>query len=259
MVEKSSRLGGLAAVAEVSIFFAAFFLVVKYLSLTPPAIIHFRILGWNFFAHAMMVIAPIGLIFLRRESLADYGLQRGQLRDPETRRLGRVAFVELAVIWLVGLAVASRGGHYRLTLNLPLEWFAMTWPIKAIWRNLIGLMLTVIFEVFFCGVGEEVMFRGYIQGRLNHAFGRPWNLWGVQVGWGLILSSVIFGIAHALGNFNPFGGFDLKELRWSWSVVGITGVEGMILGLLRDKSNGIAAPVMIHAIICLLFGTVMVS
>ena len=130
MVEKSPRLGGLKAVAEVSIFFAAFFLVVKYLSLTPPAITHFRLLGWNFFAHALMVIAPIGLIFLRRESPANYGLQRGQLRDPETRRLGKVAFIELAVIWLAGLLAASQSGHYRIALNLPLEWFAMAWPIR---------------------------------------------------------------------------------------------------------------------------------
>jgi hypothetical protein len=33
------------------------------------------------------------------------------------------------------------------------------------------------------------MFRGYIQSRLNTAFGRPFRLWGVPWGWGLVITA----------------------------------------------------------------------
>lgn len=37
---------------------------------------------------------------------------------------------------------------------------------------------TVIFQFFFAGFGEEIMFRGYMQSRLNEGFGYCWKFAG---------------------------------------------------------------------------------
>jgi membrane protease YdiL (CAAX protease family) len=34
---------------------------------------------------------------------------------------------------------------------------------------------TTIFMFHFAGFGEEILFRGYFQSRLNEDFGRPWR------------------------------------------------------------------------------------
>lgn len=50
------------------------------------------------------------------------------------------------------------------------------------------LASTVVWQFVFSGFGEEFVFRGYVQSRLNQAFGRPLRLFGIQFGVGLIVA-----------------------------------------------------------------------
>ncbi len=253
----SSRGRRAAAVADVIIFFTAFFLLIKYLCTTRFSVFQYRLVGWDFFAHLMMFAIPAAVILLRGESLRDYGLGRGQLRDPDVKKTVRVSFTVLPVIWLAVASAAVLSGAYHLRLNMPPEWFGVWNKMSGLPFYLAGMSLTVLFEVVFCGVGEEVLFRGYIQGRINNALGRPWKIMGINVGWGLIISSLLFGFAHGLGTFNPFGGFNFSTYRFVWQEAIITGVQGLIFGLLRDRTGGIAASAVLHSAVCLMFGSIM--
>ena len=42
----------------------------------------------------------------------------------------------------------------------------------------------LIYYLLFVGLGEELLFRGYIQSRLNEAWGRPFQFYGVPWAWG---------------------------------------------------------------------------
>jgi hypothetical protein len=44
------------------------------------------------------------------------------------------------------------------------------------------IRINLVFQFFFAGFGEEILFRGYMQSRLNEDFGRPWRLRGVSFG-----------------------------------------------------------------------------
>ncbi len=55
-----------------------------------------------------------------------------------------------------------------------------------------------VFYIFFLGLGEELLFRGNIQSRLNAAQGKPFKFYGVNWGWGIIITSVLFGLMHVL-------------------------------------------------------------
>lgn len=48
------------------------------------------------------------------------------------------------------------------------------------------------FYLLLLGPGEEVLFRGVIQSRLNLGFGRPFNFRGARWGWGAVLASLLF-------------------------------------------------------------------
>ena len=250
----------LTAVAEVTLLVPALYFLIKSLVLTPLPFIQFRLVGWDFFAHALMTVVPIALIKLRRQRLRDYGISLRQLREPEAIQLAIASSVILAAVWLVLAGTLLQAGGYQLSLNLPDAWFAKTWPVNETWITLIGVALTLVFEVVFCGLGEEVMFRGYIQGRLNAAFGRPWTIRGTRIGWGLFLSAALFGFGHGLGFFNPFGEKDgWSHFTFAWHAAAITGLQGLIFGWVRDHTEGIAAPAILHALIGLFYGIIIFS
>jgi hypothetical protein len=248
------------AVAEVTLLVPAFYFLIKSLVLTPIPFIQFRLVGWDFFAHALMTVVPIALIKLRRQRLRDYGISLRQLREPEVIKLAVAASVILAAVWLVLAGTLLQVGGYQLSLNLPPMWFGENWQIPSAWKTLIGVTLTVLFEALFCGLGEEVMFRGYIQGRLNAAFGRPWQFRGTRIGWGLFLSAALFGFGHGLGFFNPFGEKDgWSHFTFAWQPAAITALQGLIFGWVRDHTEGIAAPAILHALIGLFYGIIIFS
>ena len=78
-----------------------------------------------------------------------------------------------------------------------------------------GLVLLALFS----GVGEEVFFRG-----------------AVQQEFGILISSVVFGLAHI--------GPDRRYLIWTaWAVL-----AGVVFGLLFETTGGLLAPVTAHAV-----------
>jgi membrane protease YdiL (CAAX protease family) len=76
----------------------------------------------------------------------------------------------------------------------------------VIHRDVPNVVLQVLLLFFGAGFGEEVIFRGYIQSRVNRSFGRPWLVLDLQFGVGLIVSSLLFGFIHALNTVDYFSG-----------------------------------------------------
>ena len=107
------------------------------------------------------------------------------------------------------------------------------------------VVLGVVYSLVFVALGEEVLFRGYIQSRLNEAFGRPYRFFGVNWGWGVIIASLLFGLWHVLNPFNPFiGEF---ALAWQWGLW--TFFLGLILGYVREKTSSVLASAILHGVI----------
>jgi membrane protease YdiL (CAAX protease family) len=106
------------------------------------------------------------------------------------------------------------------------------------------LVSTVVWQFVFSGFGEEIFFRGYIQSRLNAAFGRPYSWKGIRFGPGLIITAAIFSISHMLNTANIwFGDFNLA---WWWGT--FTFVGGLLFGLLREKTGSVVAPGLLHGL-----------
>jgi membrane protease YdiL (CAAX protease family) len=245
------------ALAEVLLVFLAFLLWIKYLETTWVGPLQLKLVGWDFFAHLMMVVFPAAALRLFGRPLSELGLSRDQLRLPQIRRLCLAAVIELALIWTVGSLVPHLARGQSPGLLLPPDHFASRIGISPLLANWIGWGLTVVFMVVFCGVGEEVFFRGYMQGRINRAWGRPFRIRGVSFGWGLILASLLFGLGHGVAFFNPFS--RPLAFHFEWTSALITCGEGFLFGVLYEFSNGIAAPAAVHAAIGLFFGSIAFS
>jgi uncharacterized protein len=77
---------------------------------------------------------------------------------------------------------------------------------------------SLVLVAIFSGVGEEAFFRG-----------------AVQQEFGLVVASVLFGLAHV--------GPDRRYLVWTaWAVL-----AGFVFGILYDVSGGLLAPIIAHS------------
>jgi hypothetical protein len=245
------------ALAEVIIVFLAFLLWIKYLETTWVGPFQLQLVGWDFFAHLMMVVFPLTVTWMAGRPFSQLGLDRSQFSNRHVRRLSLVATAELALIWLLGLLIPHLARGQGLRLVLPPYHFALDLGFSPFASDLLGWVLTLVFTMIFCGVGEEVFFRGYMQGRINQAAGRRFRFLGISFGWGLLVASLLFGLGHGLAYFNPFA--RPFSFQFEWGSALLTCVEGVILGLLYEHTNGIVAPAIVHATIGFFFGSLAFS
>ena len=102
----------------------------------------------------------------------------------------------------------------------------------------------LVFGFVLQAIPQQILFRGYIQSRLNDAFGRPYTFFGISWGAGLIIAALLFGLLHAVNMVNPFAGkFGITPLWGVW-----TFFFGLVYGFLREKTGSITAPAIIHGI-----------
>jgi len=105
--------------------------------------------------------------------------------------------------------------------------------------NLFSAVLArAVYLLIFVGFLEEFFFRGYLQSRLNDAFGRPFQIAGVAFGAGLIVTAAIFGLLHPLTS--------LEGIPWPWAIW--TAAGGLLFGFLREKSGAAVAPGLAHGL-----------
>lgn len=233
-------------------------------------------LGWTYTGMALFVAVPAGLIWLTRRRWADYGVMLENW--PTNLDIGIKAYL-VRFVSVGGLGVALSLGFSYLTLeggmiiacaellgialllwllprqkpvasgktNLIVTGLLLAFPILvalAMNRLTLFIVSTVVWQFVFSGFGEEFVWRGYIQSRLNQAFGRPYQLWGIQFGPGLIITSLLFGLSHAFNTYDPSAG--KYELAWGWAL--FTTFGGLFFGILREKTNGLLAPGIAHGL-----------
>ena len=121
-------------------------------------------------------------------------------------------------------------------------------PLLLAWRYqrpFMRTLLTVSWLVGGAGIGEEVFYRGYIQSRINDAFGRPFRVRDVQFGAGLLISSVLFAFLHALNTVDYFHG--RFTFAWGFSVAALG--TGLLFGCLRESTGSIVAGAVAHSVL----------
>jgi membrane protease YdiL (CAAX protease family) len=263
--------------AVLEIFFV--YLVLRWLGTTLRAtgIVQWEqeTLGWSYTAEILFIAIPALVIWLARRNWSDYGVSLAAW--PTNLDIGIKAYLvriisvgALVAALLLGIGYTSLKGGLIISIADVFAIALMLWllqrqkPIASGKSNLIitGLLLlfpilaglamgrltlivvsTVVWQ-FFSGFGEEFVFRGYVQSRLNQAFGRPFHWFGIQFGAGLIITSMLFGLFHAFNTYDPAIG--LASLSWGWAL--FTTFGGLFFGILREKTGTLVAPGIAHGL-----------
>lgn len=123
------------------------------------------------------------------------------------------------------------------SINLLVLISAFTLVIAYFTYEYVPLASKILYYIFIVALGEEILFRGYIQSSLNRYFGKPFKIKGVHFGWGLFVTAIIFGLSHAIVTTPP---------TWPWAVW--TAIFGLTLGFIREKDGSLLAVIILHAI-----------
>ena len=171
--------------------------------------------GTNLIPGLVMIFFTCSVLLLRRKRFASYGLSLDRVP---------VRFFASGLLALVCLPVL-----------LAIHFQRPTFPT----------LVTSLSLVVGAGVGEEVFFRGYVQSRINEAFGRPLRVRNVCFGVGLFLSTLLFGFIHTLNTVDYFQG----RITFAWGYGAMTLGTGLLLAVLREATGSIAAGVIAHSAI----------
>jgi hypothetical protein len=100
-------------------------------------------------------------------------------------------------------------------------------------RSLRWMLNFLIVQVFGVAFPEEFFFRGYVQTRLRPLFRKRWQLFKTDIGYEVVIASILFALVHLAG------GFSLARLAVFF--------PGLLFGFLRESTDGILAPTIVHA------------
>ncbi|HEY3645623.1 MAG TPA: CPBP family intramembrane glutamic endopeptidase [Gammaproteobacteria bacterium] len=167
-------------------------------------------------------------------------------------------FLEAAVPVLLALLLPAAFPAVRMGLKLPEQrsrWRAL--PIACVLYALIGIPVMLlmgahlgintdtpraVFEATMPGLGEEIMYRGLLLLVLNEAFGRPWKFAGIQLGWGFVIVTAMFGFIHGI-EVKAGGGF---AVNFYWSAMIFPAATGAVLAWLRERTGSVWPSVLFH-------------
>jgi membrane protease YdiL (CAAX protease family) len=223
----------------------------------------------NMLGHTVMMAVPIVWLLLTRRDLAAFGLWTRDLRGDLTVALTVFLPVSLAgavsgmvdyravpvsfllagvsIAALVWVAMQLRQGPDPQSGIITISLCLVLFPAFSLWRGHLpdpGDALTAfVCYAFFVGFGEEIMYRGFVQSRLNQAFGRPFTFFGVPWGWGLVLTSLLFGFTHVL-NVDAATG----QTGWYWGWGLWTTFGGLTFGYVRERTGNVLAPALLHGL-----------
>jgi len=148
-------------------------------------------------------------------------------------------FLLMLLVIAVILTIYPKDGNKQATTLLIIFPALFLLPLP---EKVAAFAALFIYAFIILGPVEELIFRGYMQSRLNEAFGRPHKFFGVSWGTGIVITSLLFWLWHFWNPFYPFSLFGSSAIPSIWIFF-----AGLTYGFIREKSGSIVAPALVHA------------
>lgn len=96
-----------------------------------------------------------------------------------------------------------------------------------------NLSTTILVQLLVVAFPEEFFFRGYFQSAMNRMFAPRFRILGVTLGWGWLVTAVVFAFAHSI----------LIYQWWHFAIF----FPALVFGWLRERTGLVIAPTLFHA------------
>ncbi|HEX9243945.1 MAG TPA: MXAN_2755 family glutamic-type intramembrane protease, partial [Anaeromyxobacter sp.] len=199
----------------------------------------------------LFIALPDARLRARGEGWDAYGLAWHGLRDPRTwRAWGRGAAAALAVAAIVFPIFAA--GFWAFADALPSLPPAVARALapyagapRLAFRLPPGLALAVPLQLLVVALPEELFYRGFVQTAwARTAPERGVTVLGARLGAGFVATQALFAAGHLVA---------LQPWRLG------TFFPGLLFGWLRERTGGLAAPIVLHALSNLFIATLEAS
>ncbi len=199
----------------------------------------------------LFIAVPDSRLRARGEDWTEYGVPFYGLRDPRTwRDAGRGALAALGVAAVVfPVFLAGFWAYAEVLPRLPAGLARALAPYagapRLVPRAPPGLPVAALVQLLVVALPEEMFYRGFVQTALARtAPARGVRILGARLGAGFVLTQALFALGH------------LVVLR-PWRLG--TFFPGLLFGWLRERTGGIAGPVVLHALSNLFIATLEAS
>ena len=139
----------------------------------------------------------------------------------------------------VGLTMRQQAG-FRTPLLVFLGLLAVFACLAIVDTGKVTDIETIAFQWTMPSFDEELFYRGVLLLAMNEAFTRRAQLLGAPIGYGGLLTSLLFGLAHGFGYAD--GGFFFEP-----AIFALTGVPSLILLWLRERTGSLLLPMLAHS------------
>lgn len=167
------------------------------------------------------------------------------------------ALFALAVILLVvgaqqaGLSLRVSAGGWRASLLATLLLLGFV-AARGFGLRFLGLgsgesgapgLEYLLFQASLPGIAEELAYRGVMQPGLNRVLGQPWRLFGARLGWGWVITTVLFWGIHA------FRADASSGLAFYWPTLTLQLWAGAVFGWIRERSGSVIPAIISHNLV----------
>ena len=125
----------------------------------------------------------------------------------------------------MGFGIGALKIEFSLAKELGYQLLAMSGSLK-------GLLLYVLFSVLVIGLGEELLWRGFIQRKIANRVTKSASIW---------MTAALFSLIH-------FYIFIIIPIMQSIALLGLIGVAGIAWGYLYEKTDSIWGVAISHGI-----------
>ncbi len=152
-----------------------------------------------------------------------------------------IGFLSRTLRGQIGLNIKQAKGSMNVWIGigiytaifLIIAWFSPPPQTKAYWESL-------AFQLTMPSLDEELFYRGLFPMMLDRCFKISRNIIGAPIGWGALISSIMFGLVH---------GVSLNEgsLSIDWMACAIPGFIGLLGCWIAQKTKSLLGPILMHS------------
>lgn len=139
----------------------------------------------------------------------------------------------------IGLRLEQRSRSLRPALMVAVVYLAFIASLAMLFPNEPPTREELAFQLTMPGIEEEIFYRGLLLLALDRAFTVRQRLFGVDWGWGAVISCMLFGLLHAFGYSDGAFHFDLL-------IFALTGLPAFLVVWLRYRTGSLILPITMH-------------